>query len=236
MTATRWRRCCWHACTSPPALSLRLAEVPLGLDHPYWVADPAFDIDHHLFELTLPAPGDDRRLAEAVAEIHARRLDRTRPLWEMHLIKGLRGGRVAVYTKVHHAAIDGVSGAETLAALLDLTPDGHLPRTAPAKAIPHPLPPHERVDARVRRRGWRQRRACARRQAQRRKRPPGQRQAQRRERTSDRRQAQRQERTPYRRQAQHRKRTPYRRQARVPSGPRRRRRGRAWGGRNRHGR
>ncbi|MET8868314.1 wax ester/triacylglycerol synthase domain-containing protein [Nonomuraea sp. NPDC004580] len=110
-----------------PALSLRLAEVPLGLDHPYWVADPAFDIDHHLFELTLPAPGDDRRLAEAVAEIHARRLDRTRPLWEMHLIKGLRGGRVAVYTKVHHAAIDGVSGAETLAALLDLPPDGHLP-------------------------------------------------------------------------------------------------------------
>ncbi|MEV4468531.1 wax ester/triacylglycerol synthase domain-containing protein [Nonomuraea sp. NPDC049504] len=123
-----------------PALSLRLAEVPLGLDHPYWVADLAFDIDHHLFELTLPAPGDDRRLAEAVAEIHARRLDRTRPLWEMHLIKGLRGGRVAVYTKVHHAAIDGVSGAETLAALLDLTPDGHLPPNGTAKGHPSTTP------------------------------------------------------------------------------------------------
>ncbi|MFC5829446.1 wax ester/triacylglycerol synthase domain-containing protein [Nonomuraea insulae] len=111
-----------------PALSLRLAEVPLGLDHPYWAADPGFDIDNHLFEMTLPAPGDDWQLAEAVADLHARRLDRTHPLWEMHLINGLAEGKVAVYTKVHHAAIDGISGAETLATLLDLTPDGHLTR------------------------------------------------------------------------------------------------------------
>jgi hypothetical protein len=107
-----------------PALSLRLAHVPLGLDRPYWAADPDFDIDHHLFEMALPKPGNDWQLAEAVAEIHARRLDRSHPLWEMHLINGLPDGRVAVYTKVHHAAIDGVSGAETLATLLDLTPDG----------------------------------------------------------------------------------------------------------------
>ncbi|MFB4264700.1 wax ester/triacylglycerol synthase domain-containing protein [Nonomuraea sp. GTA35] len=109
-----------------PALSLRLAEVPLGLDHPYWAADPGFDIDNHLFEMTLPEPGDHWQLADAVARIHARRLDRAHPLWEMHLINGLGDGKVAVYTKVHHAAIDGVSGAETLATLLDLTPDGHL--------------------------------------------------------------------------------------------------------------
>lgn len=106
-----------------PALRLRLVEVPLGLDLPYWAEDPEFDIGNHLFELTLPAPGDERQLAEAVAEIHARRLDRTRPLWEMHLINGLAGGKAGLYTKVHHAAIDGVSGAETLAALLDLSPD-----------------------------------------------------------------------------------------------------------------
>ncbi|WP_219507411.1 wax ester/triacylglycerol synthase domain-containing protein [Nonomuraea ceibae] len=110
-----------------PALGLRLAEVPFGLDRPYWVTDAELDLDRHLFELTLPAPGGDRQLAEAVARIHARRLDRARPLWEMHLIHGLAGGLVGVYTKVHHAAIDGVSGAETLAALLDLTPDGPLP-------------------------------------------------------------------------------------------------------------
>ncbi|MBF8189304.1 wax ester/triacylglycerol synthase family O-acyltransferase [Nonomuraea sp. K274] len=111
-----------------PALSLRLAEVPLGLDRPYWAADPRFDLRNHLFELSLPAPGDDWQLARVVAEIHARRLDRAHPLWEMHLINGLADGGVAIYTKVHHAAIDGVSGAETLAALLDLTPDGHLSR------------------------------------------------------------------------------------------------------------
>ncbi|MGA5762461.1 wax ester/triacylglycerol synthase family O-acyltransferase [Nonomuraea bangladeshensis] len=123
-----------------PALSLRLAEVPLGLDRPYWTRDLDFDIANHLFELTLPQPGSDWQLAEAVAELHARRLDRSHPLWEMHLIHGLPEGRVAVYTKVHHAAIDGVSGAETLATLLDLTPDGHLvrrqeatPPTSPSK-------------------------------------------------------------------------------------------------------
>ncbi|GAA4506845.1 WS/DGAT/MGAT family O-acyltransferase [Nonomuraea ferruginea] len=114
-----------------PALQLRLVEVPLGLDHPYWAGDPEFDIDNHLFEMTLPAPGGERELAEAVAEIHARRLDRTHPLWEMHLINGLAGGKAGVYTKVHHAAIDGVSGAETLAALLDLAPEtGPLPHCA----------------------------------------------------------------------------------------------------------
>ncbi|MGW0479440.1 wax ester/triacylglycerol synthase domain-containing protein [Nonomuraea sp. NPDC003214] len=126
-----------------PALGLRLAEVPFGLDRPYWVTDAELDLDQHLFELTLPAPGGDRQLAEAVARIHARRLDRARPLWEMHLIHGLAGGLVGVYTKVHHAAIDGVSGAETLAALLDLTPDGPLPTgltTSPSRGSASPGP------------------------------------------------------------------------------------------------
>ncbi|MEV4071073.1 WS/DGAT/MGAT family O-acyltransferase [Nonomuraea fuscirosea] len=120
-----------------PALSLRLVKVPLGLDHPYWAADPDFDIANHLFETELPEPGDDWQLAETVAQLHARRIDRAHPLWEMHLITGLTGGKVAVYTKVHHAAIDGVSGAETLATLLDLTPDGHLTRRRiPTTATP----------------------------------------------------------------------------------------------------
>ncbi|HEX7323564.1 MAG TPA: wax ester/triacylglycerol synthase family O-acyltransferase [Mycobacterium sp.] len=102
----------------------RLAPVPLGLDHPYWFEDPNFDLDFHIRELALPAPGDDRQLAEQVARLHARPLDRARPLWELYLIHGLAGGRVAVMTKVHHAAVDGVSGGELLSVLLDPHPGG----------------------------------------------------------------------------------------------------------------
>lgn len=107
-----------------PVLRRRLLEVPLGLDQPYWVDDADFDLEYHVRELALPSPGSEAQLAEQAARLHARPLDRRRPLWEMYLITGLAGGRVAVYTKVHHAAIDGVSGAELLTILLDLSPAG----------------------------------------------------------------------------------------------------------------
>ena len=106
-----------------PPLRRRLAEVPLGLDQPYWIEDPHFDIEFHVRELALPAPGDDHQLAIQAARLHSRPLDRRRPLWELYLIHGLQGGRYGVYTKVHHAAIDGVSGNDLLAALLDQTPE-----------------------------------------------------------------------------------------------------------------
>ncbi len=107
-----------------PAFRRRLVEVPFGFDQPYWVEDPDFDIEFHVRELALPAPGDDRQLAEQAARLHARPLDRRRPLWELYLISGLSGGRMAIYTKVHHAAIDGVSGNDILAAVLDVSPEG----------------------------------------------------------------------------------------------------------------
>ena len=107
-----------------PPFRRRLATVPLGLDQPYWIDDPDFDIEFHVRELALPSPGDDRQLAEQAARLHARHLDRRRPLWELYLIHGLGGGRIAIYTKVHHAAIDGVSGNDILTALLDLSPEG----------------------------------------------------------------------------------------------------------------
>lgn len=110
-------------------LRQRLAAVPLGLDHPYWEDDPDFDPGRHVSEMTLPAPGTDEQLAEAIAALHGRPLDRGRPLWELVLIHGLAGGRSAVYVKAHHAAIDGVLAAETLAALLDISPE---PRILPA--------------------------------------------------------------------------------------------------------
>ena len=107
-----------------PLFRRRLVTVPFGLDHPYWIDDPDFDIEFHVRELALPAPGNDRQLSDQVARLHARPLDRTRPLWELYLITGLSGGRAAIYSKIHHAAIDGVSGGDILGAVLDVSPDG----------------------------------------------------------------------------------------------------------------
>ena len=113
-----------------PVLRRKLQNVPLGLDQPYWIDDPDFDIEYHIRELALPRPGSDAQLAEQVARLHARPLDRSRPLWEIYLITGLARRRAAVYTKIHHAAVDGVSGAELLTVLLDLTPEGREPPPA----------------------------------------------------------------------------------------------------------
>lgn len=121
-------------------LRQRLVTVPLGLGRPYWVDDPQFDIEFHLRELSLPDPGDDAQLGEQVSRIHARPLDRTRPLWEMYLIHRLDGGRQAVYTKVHHAAIDGVSGAEILATIMDVTVEPRVVEPPSEFWDPPPLP------------------------------------------------------------------------------------------------
>ena len=90
-----------------PPLRWRLVEVPLGLDYPYWADDPQFDLDYHVRELALPAPGSDAQLADQVARIMSRPLDRERPLWEIYVIHGLESGPSAVLTKIHHAVIDG---------------------------------------------------------------------------------------------------------------------------------
>ncbi|MCW2667693.1 MAG: acyltransferase [Frankiales bacterium] len=105
-----------------PPLRRRLVPVPFGIDRPYWVEDPDFDLDFHVRELGLPAPGGPEQLAEQVARIAARPLDRARPLWEIFLISGLAGDRLALLVKFHHAAVDGVSGTEVLTTLLDQTP------------------------------------------------------------------------------------------------------------------
>jgi diacylglycerol O-acyltransferase len=123
-----------------PQLRQRLLTVPLGLGLPYWVDDPDFDIEFHLREIALPAPGSDDRLAEQVARIHARPLDRTRPLWEMYLIHNVEDGRQALYSKVHHAAIDGVSGAEILATILDPTVEPRIEEPPDEYWTPEPLP------------------------------------------------------------------------------------------------
>jgi diacylglycerol O-acyltransferase / wax synthase len=107
-----------------PPFRWRLVEVPLGLDLPYWVEDPDFDIDFHIRESAVPPPGNDRQVAETVARIYARPLDRGHPLWELYLIHGLESGHVALLTKIHHSVVDGVSGNEILTMLLDSSPEG----------------------------------------------------------------------------------------------------------------
>jgi WS/DGAT/MGAT family acyltransferase len=123
-----------------PPYRRRLVEVPFGLDHPYWIEDPDFDLDFHVRHIGLPPPGDARQLAEQVSRIVARPLDRSRPLWELYLIEGLEGGYAAQLTKIHHCAIDGVSGAEILTTLLDVTPEPR--RVDPPRRAwrPEPVP------------------------------------------------------------------------------------------------
>jgi len=107
-----------------PPFRWKLASVPLRVARPYWVVDPDFDLDFHIRELALPPGGGERELAEQVARIASRPLDRSRPLWELYVIHGLPAGRVAVLTKMHHAAIDGVSGIEVMGVLFDERPAG----------------------------------------------------------------------------------------------------------------
>jgi WS/DGAT/MGAT family acyltransferase len=123
-----------------PPFRRRMVAVPFGLDLPYWVDDPEFDIDDHVQEHRLPAPGDDRALAGCVAEVMATPLDLRRPPWALHVIHGLEGGRVAVATAIHHSASDGVGMAELFAILHDPSPEPRNlaaePETAPRQKVP----------------------------------------------------------------------------------------------------
>jgi diacylglycerol O-acyltransferase / wax synthase len=110
-----------------PQFRWRLVDTPLGVDHPHWVEDEHLDPADHIRRVTLPAPGGEAELDALVTAIVERQLDRSRPLWEMTLVDGLVDGRVALVTKVHHAIVDGVSAADILQVVLDLTPDPRPP-------------------------------------------------------------------------------------------------------------
>jgi diacylglycerol O-acyltransferase len=112
-----------------PVMTQKLVEVPMGLDHPYWVTDGAYDPEFHIRHIALPKPGDWRQLCILISRLHARLLDRNHPLWELYIIEGLDNVEglpkncFAMFTKTHHAAIDGTSGMEMTAAMHDLSPD-----------------------------------------------------------------------------------------------------------------
>ena len=107
-----------------PPFRQRLQQSTLRLHHPMWVDVASVDVDAHLSAAICPAPGSDDELAQLVAEFASRKLDRSRPLWEVLVVQGLQGGRAAVVIKVHHSAVDGVGAANVLSALFDLDPAG----------------------------------------------------------------------------------------------------------------
>jgi WS/DGAT/MGAT family acyltransferase len=116
-----------------PYTHRRLVDVPFGLDHPYWIEDPAFDPEFHERFIAVPAPGTDRKLEEIVSRIASRPLDRSRPLWEVYLIEGVDQGRkFALYSKTHHRTIDGASATELAMATMQTNPD----------LVNHPMPDH----------------------------------------------------------------------------------------------
>ncbi len=115
-----------------PILKSRLAKTPLDIDHPSWVEDDQFDIDRHIFRGSLPAPHDRATLERIVGWMHAKLLNRARPLWEFYVFEGMANNEIGLYSKMHHAAIDGGAGAALTAIIYDTTP---VPRK-----IAEPLP------------------------------------------------------------------------------------------------
>ena len=119
-----------------PMFHRKLKQVPLGIDHPVWVEDEDFDIDRHVHRMALPSPGGERELADLCGHMAGIPLDRSRPLWDFVVIEGLESGKVAVFTKMHHCTVDGVSGANAISYLCSLEPDAPPLESAPDNALP----------------------------------------------------------------------------------------------------
>lgn len=117
-----------------PYFTQRLQATPFGLDHPEWVKDTTFNLDNHLHTLAVPKPGDQKQLEATIAWLHELRLDRSKPLWDLWVLTGLEGGRIAYYNRVHHACVDGVAGQRMIEAVMDTGP---VPRVV-EPAVPTP--------------------------------------------------------------------------------------------------
>jgi diacylglycerol O-acyltransferase len=105
-----------------PILKSRLEKTPLDIDHPSWVEDDQFDIDRHIFRASLPAPHDRATLERIVGWMHAKLLNRARPLWEFYVFEGMQDNEIGLYSKMHHACIDGGAGAALTNMIYDVTP------------------------------------------------------------------------------------------------------------------
>src|SRR3982750_2905349 len=105
-----------------PILKARLEKAPLDIHHPSWVEDDQFDIDRHIFRGSLPAPHDRATLERIVGWMHAKLLNRARPLWEFYVFEGMKDNEIGLYSKIHHACIDGGAGAALTNMIYDVTP------------------------------------------------------------------------------------------------------------------
>ena len=123
-----------------PRYRQRIHRVPLNLAHPVWVDDPNFDLGAHVRREVLPPPGDGAALRKLVMRILARPLDMRRPLWEMTIVTGLRGGRVVIVNRAHHAMVDGVSSVDILTLLLDTSAEPYTPEPPAEQWKPRPAP------------------------------------------------------------------------------------------------
>ncbi len=123
-----------------PRFRQKLRFVPLDQGRPVWVDDPYLNLDYHVRQTALPAPGSDEQLRNLAARIFSQQLDRSKPLWELWLVEGLRDGRFAIVGKSHHALVDGVSGVDITTVLFDLdaTPKGPPASPPPWLARPEP--------------------------------------------------------------------------------------------------
>lgn len=119
-----------------PLLRRMLSYTAFALDHPSWAEDEAFDLDYHVRSLTLPPPGSFAQLERAVARLHGELLDRSRPLWQFTVIEGLAGGRAALYTKLHHSGLDGISAMLLSQAMYDVTPQPRPPVLPSSAKLP----------------------------------------------------------------------------------------------------
>lgn len=123
-----------------PRYRQRVKSVPLHLSRPVWVDDPHFQILYHVRHTAVPAPGDDEQLRNLAGRVLAQRLDRSKPLWEIWLVQGLRDDRWALIAKVHHCMVDGVAGIDLMTQLFDVTPDAETPAEPAERWRPEPMP------------------------------------------------------------------------------------------------
>jgi diacylglycerol O-acyltransferase len=121
-----------------PRYRQKVRTVPFELGRPVWVDDPYFNIEYHLRHTALPSPGGESELRKLVGRVMAQQLDRSKPLWEIWVVENLEDGRWAMLAKTHHALVDGVSGTDLLAVIMDLSPDAVRPE--PSRWAPRPEP------------------------------------------------------------------------------------------------